>query len=44
MRFARRYTAMLKITNLTNEEIMQHVFGDVMRRQIVGELRVSLPK
>jgi iron complex outermembrane receptor protein len=44
MIFARRYTAALKITNLTNEAIMQHVFGDVIRRQIVGELRVSLPK
>ena len=44
MNFAKRYTAMLKITNLTNEEIMQHVFGDVIRRQIMGELRVSLPK
>ncbi|HET9272038.1 MAG TPA: TonB-dependent receptor, partial [Vicinamibacterales bacterium] len=42
--FARRYTAALKITNLTNEEIMQHIFGDVIRRQIVGELRVALPK
>jgi iron complex outermembrane receptor protein len=44
LRFGRRYTAVLKITNLTNEEIMQHVFGDVMKRQIAGELRVSLPK
>jgi outer membrane receptor protein involved in Fe transport len=44
LNFARRYTAALKITNLTNEAIMQHVFGDVIRRQIVGELRVSLPK
>ncbi len=42
--FARRYTAALKITNLTNEAIMQHIFGDVIRRQIVGELRVALPK
>jgi outer membrane receptor protein involved in Fe transport len=31
----------LKITNLGNEEIQQHIFGDVTRRQIVGELRVS---
>jgi iron complex outermembrane receptor protein len=44
MNFARRYTAALKITNLTNEAIMQHIFGDVIRRQIVGELRVALPK
>ena len=31
----------LKITNLFDEEILQHVFGDVMRRQVVGELRVG---
>jgi iron complex outermembrane receptor protein len=29
----------LKITNLANEEIMQHVFGDVLRRQVIGEVR-----
>ena len=44
IRFANKYTASLKITNLTNEEIQQHVFGDVMRRQILGEFRVALPK
>ena len=31
----------LKITNLFNQEILQHVFGDVTRRQVVGELRVA---
>jgi iron complex outermembrane receptor protein len=31
----------LKITNVFDEEILQHVFGDVTRRQIVGELRVG---
>jgi hypothetical protein len=31
----------LKIRNLFDEEILQHVFGDVTRRQIVGELRVG---
>lgn len=31
----------LKISNLFDEEILQHVFGDVTRRQIVGELRVG---
>ena len=44
LNFARHYTAALKITNLMNEEIQQHIFGDVIRRQIVGELRVRLPK
>jgi iron complex outermembrane receptor protein len=31
----------LKITNLGNQEIQQHVFGDISRRQVVGELRVA---
>jgi len=36
-----RVTTSVKITNLTNEEVMQHIFGDVLKRQIVGEVRVS---
>jgi hypothetical protein len=39
-----RYTPVLKIMNLLNQEIQQHVFGDVMRMSIVGELRIQLPK
>jgi iron complex outermembrane receptor protein len=31
----------LKITNLGNQEIQQHVFGDIIKRQIVGEVRVG---
>jgi iron complex outermembrane receptor protein len=31
----------IKITNLTNEEIMQHIFGDVIKRSITGELRFT---
>ena len=38
---AGKYTASLKITNLTDEQIMQHIFGDVIRRQMVAELRVQ---
>ena len=29
----------LKITNIGNSEVQQHIFGDVLRRQIVGEVR-----
>jgi outer membrane receptor protein involved in Fe transport len=36
-----QYVAQLKIVNLFNEEIQQHIFGDIFRRQIAGELRVS---
>jgi iron complex outermembrane receptor protein len=34
-----RVVTSLKVTNLTNEEVMQHIFGDVIRRQVVGEVR-----
>jgi hypothetical protein len=35
-----RYTTALKITNLLDDEIQQHIFGDIMKRQVVGELGV----
>jgi iron complex outermembrane receptor protein len=31
----------LKITNLANQEVQQHIFGDIFRRQIVGEVRFT---
>ncbi len=36
-----RYVTMLKVTNLLNQEIQQHVFGDITKLQMVGELRVT---
>lgn len=36
-----RFVTSIKVTNIGNEEIQQHVFGDVIKRQVVGELRVS---
>lgn len=39
-----RYTTTLKAVNVTNQQVLQHVFADVGRRQIIGELRVNLPK
>ena len=39
-----KYTTTIKVINLTNEQVLQHVFADVSRRQIVGELRVNLSK
>jgi hypothetical protein len=36
-----QYMLQLKIVNLFNEEIQQHIFGDIFRRQVTGELRVS---
>jgi hypothetical protein len=29
----------IKVINLTNEAIQSHVFGDVIKRQVMGELR-----
>ena len=34
-----RVVTSLKIMNLTNEEVQQHIFGDIIRRQVVGEAR-----
>jgi outer membrane receptor protein involved in Fe transport len=40
LRWARdRLVTVVKVNNLTNEAIQQHVFGDVLKRQLVGELR-----
>jgi outer membrane receptor protein involved in Fe transport len=36
-----RLTTSVKVMNLGNQNIQQHVFGDVMKRQVVGELRVN---
>jgi len=31
----------LKIMNIGNSEVQQHIFGDVLRRQVVGEVRLG---
>ena len=36
-----RLTTSIKVVNLANEEVQQHVFGDVLKRQIVGEVKVG---
>jgi outer membrane receptor protein involved in Fe transport len=36
-----RLTTSIKVMNLGNQAIQQHVFGDVMKRQVVGEMRVN---
>jgi outer membrane receptor protein involved in Fe transport len=30
----------IKVINLLNEDIQSHVFGDILKRQVIGELRV----
>ena len=37
-----RYAASVKATNLGNQAIQQHIFGDVIKRQVVGEFKISL--
>jgi iron complex outermembrane receptor protein len=34
-------TTTVKVINLANQEVQQHVFGDVMKRQVIGELKVG---
>jgi hypothetical protein len=36
-----RLTTTLKVINLFDVEIQSHVFGDVLKRQVIGELRVQ---
>jgi outer membrane receptor protein involved in Fe transport len=39
--FTDQLTTSVKATNLGNQDVQQHVFGDVIKRQVVGELRVQ---
>ncbi len=36
-----KVTTSLKATNLANQDIQQHIFGDILKRSIVGEVRLS---
>ena len=38
-----RITTLAKVTNLLDQKIQQHVFGDVITRSVIGEVRFSLP-
>ncbi len=35
-------TTLVKVTNLFNQSIQQHIFGDILRRTVTGEVRFSL--
>ena len=37
----RNVVTMIKATNLLNDEIQQHIFGDIAKLQVVAELRVG---
>ena len=43
-RWNNQFTTSIKAINLTNDEIQQHVFGDIMKRQVVAELRVNFAR
>jgi hypothetical protein len=38
---AERLVTSLKVTNLGNQQMQEHIFGDIIRRQVVGEARVN---
>jgi outer membrane receptor protein involved in Fe transport len=36
-----RLTTTIKVINLGNQDIQSHVFGDIIKRQVIGELRLQ---
>jgi hypothetical protein len=36
-----RVVTSVKFTNLANQDVLQHIFGDVLKRQVVGEVRLA---
>jgi outer membrane receptor protein involved in Fe transport len=36
-----KITTLLKVNNLLNRDIQQHVFGDIIKRSVVAELRIQ---
>jgi outer membrane receptor protein involved in Fe transport len=36
-----KLTTSIKVINLLNEDIQSHVFGDILKRQVIGEVRVT---
>jgi iron complex outermembrane receptor protein len=37
-----RYTLAVRGTNLGNQEIQQHIFGDVLKRSVVAEFKIAI--
>ena len=38
-----KVTTLVRGTNLLNRDIQQHVFGDIIKASVVGEVRFRLP-
>jgi hypothetical protein len=36
-----KITTLVKGTNLTNADIQQHIFGDIIKRSVLGEVRFA---
>ncbi|MXY23561.1 MAG: TonB-dependent receptor [Acidobacteria bacterium] len=36
-----RFNPRIQVTNLLNQEIQQHIFGDVLKRQVMGQLHMA---
>ena len=36
-----KFVTTVKVINLFNADIQSHVFGDILKRQVIGELRVT---
>jgi iron complex outermembrane receptor protein len=39
-----KITTAVKFVNLANSDVQQHVFGDITKRQVVGEVRFNVPR
>ena len=39
-----RFTTAVKVINLGNDDVQQHAFGDILKRQVMAELRVSFAR
>lgn len=39
-----RFTTSIKAINLGNDDVQQHVFGDITKRQVIGELRINVSR
>jgi len=33
----------VKATNILNKDIQQHVFGDIIKRSVLGEVKLTCP-
>ncbi len=37
-------TIQVRVNNLSNAKVQQHIFGDIMKRSIMAELKINMPK